>query len=458
MSEQNKLDEPRGTRLIYRENRTPQVTYQRVRLRVEFPGVPPRDQFFDSAALTVGASEDNDLVIGHDTVSRHHFRVFLERDRYIIEDLQSTNGTFLEGVPIREAFLLPGSQIRAGDVVIGFEAHRELVEVEPFTAGRMGQMIGQSPGMREVFAIVTKIAPTDSAVVIYGETGTGKELVARAIHEQSHRKEKSFEVFDCGAVPKTLIESELFGHERGAFTGANMRKIGVFERSHRGTLFLDEIGELPLELQPRLLRALERREVRRVGGDGYFPVDTRVVAATNRDLAIEVEEGRFRRDLYHRLDVVRVSLPALRERPDDIALLVRRFLDERSFNRDRDGNQKVRHVSPAALQSMLSYNWPGNVRELLNAVERAVGLGESDTIRAGDLPPSVASDLTMAAEDAANIPAFKEAKQKWVEAFARDYLLRVLERNNDNVNEAAKEAELHPKYLRELMARYGVSR
>jgi transcriptional regulator with GAF, ATPase, and Fis domain len=245
--------------------------------------------------------------------------------------------------------------------------------------------------MRELYAVIEKIAPTGATVIIEGETGTGKEVVAQTIHKLSPRAGSSMMVFDCGAVPKNLIESELFGHEKGSFTGAIMTRQGLFEMAHGSTLFLDELGELPSELQPKLLRALEQREIRRVGATRSLKVDVRIIAATNRQLEEEVRSGRFRQDLFYRLSVVRLFLPPLRERTDDIPLLVESFLADHAYNKLPDGSRKCTRISAAALDLMAAYKWPGNVRELVNAVERAVSFASTDEILPQDLPDTFAS-------------------------------------------------------------------
>ena len=361
-------------------------------------------------------------------------------------------------MPIREAFLLPDARIRLGRATYRFGTHERQEAIAPSSKAKVGGMVGSSAAMRDAFALIERIAPMDSTVVVLGETGTGKELAARALHEHSKRAGAPLVVVDCGAITPSLVASELFGHERGAFTGADQQKIGAFEAAKGGTVFLDEVGELPLDLQVNLLRVLERREIKRVGAEHYTPVDCRVVAATHRDLAKMVEEGTLREDLYYRLDVVSVRLPALRERRDDIEPLARHFLETLDINVGPDGDRKVRHVSPAALAVLRDWPWPGNVRELKHALERAIGLGEGDTIEVGDLPPRMVPDSIkeLAEERQGAGRTFKDAKRSWVDAFAKDYLGRLLERHGGDVQAAAEEADLHPKYLRQLLSQYEV--
>jgi DNA-binding NtrC family response regulator len=338
--------------------------------------------------------------------------------------------------------------------------------------------------MREIYAILEKIAPTDTTVIVEGETGTGKEVVARTIHRLSRRREGPFIVFDCGAVPENLIESELFGHEKGSFTGAISTRQGVFEMAHGGTVFLDELGELQLDLQPKLLRVLEQREVKRVGGLKPIRVDVRVVAATNRNLEKEVRAGRFREDLFYRLSVVRLILPSLRERKEDLPLLVQHFLKNGNYNRTREGGRKVREISRDALERIIAYDWPGNVRELHNVIERAVSFADTDVVEVRDLPdhvamraggyPPIASMPTQVEPIGGVVPlapasaqphapaidlnasTFKDAKELWVSAFERDYIQNLLDKNDNNISHAAREADIDRKYFRKLMKKYGI--
>jgi DNA-binding NtrC family response regulator len=443
---------------------------------------------FDKTPISIGAMEDNDLVIEDDTVSRYHCRLLQERETYILQDLESTNGTYINRVKIREAWLTPGCTIHLGDTSLSFTPVDETLEIKPSNRERFGGIIGQNIKLREIYGILEKVAPTTATIVIEGETGTGKEVVAHAIHQASSRADKPFMVFDCSAVPDNLIESELFGHEKGAFTNAINTRQGVFELANTGTIFLDELGELNLDLQPKLLRALEQREVKRVGASKPAKVDVRVIAATNRDLEEEVKAGRFRQDLFYRLSVVRIRLPALRERKDDIKLLVSHFLNNLSFNRKADGQPKVRGITAEALEMLIAYNWPGNVRELLNICERAVSFAEGLEITAEDLPdyirtplPSSGGPRKIVAPSAVtpkeeppvpvapvqvvteSVPAghlempFKDAKEKWVASFEREYIVHLLKKNNNNISHASREADIDRKYFRKLMKKYEIA-
>jgi DNA-binding NtrC family response regulator len=361
-----------------------------------------------------------------------------------------------------------------GNTQIRFNPVDEQIAITPSTSERLGNIVGQSVKMREIFGIVEKIAPTGATVIIEGETGTGKEVVARTVHELSARKDEPFIVFDCGAVPENLIESELFGHEKGSFTGAVMTRKGLFEMAEGGTIFLDELGELALELQPKLLRVLEQREVRRVGSNKPIPVNVRVIAATNRSLGEEVESGRFREDLFYRLSVVRLMLPPLRDRLEDIPLLTRHFLSKLAFNRDADGNHKVKHIGQEAMDALCEYDWPGNVRELVNIIERGCSFARGASINLGDLPGYVTGDedgglmLTPGRrggrEDLEDLPRrselnempFKAAKEEWIASFEKDYIATLLARHGGNISSASREADIDRKYFRKLMYKHDI--
>jgi transcriptional regulator with GAF, ATPase, and Fis domain len=480
------------TKITYVDGRPTTITLRRCKLVAVKDG-EVTEHVFDKDVVTIGAMDDNDLVLEDETVSRNHCKIFLEGDQYMVADLDSTNGTFVNRVRIREAWLKQDCTVTLGKTELRFMPVDEKLNVIPSDKQRYGEIIGRNAKIREVYSILEKISPTDATVIIEGETGTGKEVVARTIHTQSRRREGPFIVFDCSAVPENLIESELFGHEKGSFTGAFNTRQGVFEMAHGGTVFLDELGELALELQPKLLRVLEQREVKRVGGSRPIKVDVRVVAATNRDLEEEVREQRFREDLFYRLSVVRLLLPPLRERKEDIPLLIKHFLKSGNFNRDRDGGRKVNQIHPQALQRMMDYEWPGNVRELLNVVERAVSFSETGQIEPSDLPDHVGGRPmpTPAAIAMPHLPGmgglthghghgdtrpavktgqgpavtpeveyggtFKDAKEKWISSFERDYILHLLRKNNNNISHAARESEIDRKYFRKLMKKYGIS-
>lgn len=456
------------TKIAYISGRPATLHLRKCKLVTERADGTMLEYIFDQPTVSLGAMDDNDLVVDDDTVSRYHCRIFQDDNAYLIQDLGSTNGTFINRVRVREAFLKPGCQITVGKTDIRFQSLDERVEIQPVNREKFGRIVGKSLRMREIFSILEKISPTGVTVVIEGETGTGKEVVARTVHEESHRAKQPFVVFDCGAVPENLIESELFGHEKGSFTGAIMARQGLFEVAQGGTIFLDELGELSLDLQPKLLRALEQREIRRVGSNKPIKIDVRVIAATNRNLAEEVKAGRFREDLFYRLSVVRLILPPLRDRKEDIALLARHILLRGLFNKDAEGRPLIKGVARDALDAMMAYEWPGNVRELVNVVERACAYAESDYVTLEDLPDAISgvgivrrrpSPDAMTARDKIDQVAekpFKEAKEEWVSSFERDYILNLLKRNSYNISHAAREADIDRKYFRKLMKKYDI--
>ncbi len=465
-----------ATKITYIDGRPATITLRRCKLAVASGGVVT-EHTFDKDVITLGAMEENDICLDDDTVSRLHCRIYVDGDQYMIEDLGSTNGTFVNRVRIREAWLHPSHVVTLGKTEIRFSPVDERVRIVPSERDRFGDIVGRERRMREIYSILEKISPTDATVVIEGETGTGKDVVARSIHGASRRKDGPFMVFDCGAVPENLIESELFGHEKGSFTGAHTTRQGVFELGHGGTVFLDELGELQLDLQPKLLRVLEQREIKRVGGTKPIKVDVRIVAATNRNLEEEVRAGRFREDLFYRLTVVRIKLPSLRERKEDVRLLARHFLDHGNFNRDKSGNKRIANLAPGVLDRLTEYEWPGNVRELHNVIERAVSFSETDTIELADLPEHIAwprgavpgpvdaptdhaialPDMRPSADPRIAEGTFKDAKERWIASFERDYIASLLKKNNGNISHAAREAEIDRKYFRKLMKKYAIT-
>jgi transcriptional regulator with GAF, ATPase, and Fis domain len=306
--------------------------------------------------------------------------------------------------------------------------------------------------MREIFGLVERIAPTDATVLIEGETGTGKDMIARTLHLLSPRHDKSFIVVDCGAVAGTLIESELFGHEKGAFTGAVAARQGAFELASGGTVFLDELGELSLDLQPKLLRVLEQRELRRVGGAKTIKVDLRVIAATRKDLRSEVEKGKFREDLYFRLNVVPITAPPLRERREDIPLLIDHMLARLAHSAN-----DTAVLGDATRAALMAHDWPGNVRELRNVIERALALGADPGMLVAPLDTSQKGvQLSTAVEFDPGV-SFRETKERWTELFERRYLTWLLRRAEGNISKAARDADMDRKYLHKLLRKYGIS-
>ncbi|MGK3998609.1 sigma 54-interacting transcriptional regulator [Sorangium sp. So ce1024] len=435
------------------------------KIRVEVVDGPDRGLVAElpGPEARVGLGRECDLVLKDPTVSRLHLVVRVEDERIRVIDAGSLNGTAVDGVEVRDAYARPDAAISIGGTTMRLRMLSDVVELPLSQRERFGGMLGRSVAMRRLFAVLERVAATDATVLVEGETGTGKELVAEAIHEESPRQGGAFVVFDCSAVSASLIESELFGHVRGAFTGAFADRPGAFEAADGGTLFLDEIGELPLDLQPKLLRALERREVRRVGSNVPRRVDVRIVAATNRNLAREVERGKFREDLYYRLAVIQVALPPLRERQGDIPHLVRHFEQEL---RPRSGSPPP--LSEEVVAGLASRSWPGNVRELRNAVARALSLGAAGG--AGGRPaaatalgatpgPTLAStsDSGAPGEPAVDLnEPLLVGRERVAEAYEKAYLDAALRQTGGNVSRAAELARVNRKFIQRAMKRYGL--
>ena len=436
----------------------------------------------EASLIRVGGRRGSELQLSDAKVSGLHFEVRLDERGYRLCDQDSTNGTFVSGFRVNDLYILPGTIIHAGDSKLRFDPLDESVEMPLSASDRFGGMVGRSVKMRELFARLDRLARIDATVLISGETGVGKELVAESLHDLSPRVKGAFEVLDCSAIPESLIESQLFGHERGSFTGATNTYAGVFERADKGTVFLDEIGELPLNMQPKLLRVLERREVRRIGSTRTIGVDIRVVAATNRDLGVEVNRGRFREDLYYRLAVARVHVPPLREHREDIPLLVEHILA------NLPGGDQA-HLSAETVQLMMRHDWPGNVRELRNVIERAVYLSEApssvDALGWNQIPrppmarpspaqdpalnpvpgparPAVVGQVTAGQAGHASRPLsmpvdisvpYKVAKQHLMNEFERRYISDLLAAHGGNVSRAARAAGIDRMSIHKILNR-----
>ena len=397
---------------------------------------------------SVGAHDRNDLVVTDPTVSRFHAEVEIRERGPFLKDLGSRNGTFVDGVRIDGAWLRHGSNIRVGKTQLTFTVLGGQNRIEISGRDQFGSLYGGSVPMRRLFAVLERIAPSDATVLLEGETGTGKEEAASSIHEHSPRAEGPFETLNCAAIPANLLESELFGHEQGAFTGATHSRPGVFEQAHGGTLFLDELGELPLAMQPALLRALEQREIRRVGGTGVRPIDVRVIAATNRDLREEVSAGRFREDLYYRLAVFHIRIPPLRERPEDIpglteVLMQRIGLDTRAI---------AHALTPELRETLQRGRWPGNVRELRNYLSRYIVLGEMAPIASVDTRGHGGGPVPIV--DARL--AYADAREAALARFERDYADALLSLHQGNVSAAARAAGMARPYLHRLLRKHGL--
>ncbi|MGN6104652.1 MAG: sigma 54-interacting transcriptional regulator [Kofleriaceae bacterium] len=404
----------------------------------------------DKRNLLLGTHGSADVVLDDPLVSRLHARLDVEDRDYVLRDLGSTNGTRVGGTRIREACLEDGAVIELGATRLAFRLLDEPFEIQLAMEDRFEGMVGRSVAMRELFAVCAKVAPTDAPVIIQGETGTGKDLVARAIHERSLRRGRPLVVLDCAAIPPPLIESELFGHEKGAFTGATAMRAGVFERADGGTVFLDELGELAIELQPKLLRCLETGEFLRVGGERPVKVDIRVIAATNRDLPRMITENRFRADLYYRLAVIRLTVPPLRDRRDDIPLLAAHFARQVLGPASRG---LPPDVLDALFGELTRHDWPGNVRELRNVVERAAILADPKLIRG--VVEQAAGELQRSIEKAVHkqIPLRAARAER-----EREYLTDLLRTTEGDLDEAARIAQVHRKSFERLLRRHKLRR
>jgi DNA-binding NtrC family response regulator len=419
------------------------VAVQRFRLVVvEGPGGPQQVQS-TGAACSVGSHPSNDLILNDSTVSRFHCEVRVGPLGATVKDLGSRNGTSVDGVGVVEGFLRDGSTLRLGGCTVRFELESGQLHIDASTATTFGSLVGVSLPMRVTFAQLERAAKSDITVLLEGETGTGKEGAAKAVHDGSRRRDGPFVVIDCSALPANLLESELFGHERGAFTGAETTRIGAFEEADGGTVFLDEVGELPADLQPKLLRVLESKEVRRLGSNALKRTDVRVLAATNRDLRVEVNAGRFRPDLYFRLNVLHVQLPSLRRRPDDLPVLAEHFLAASG------ASDEVRRqiCTPAFFANLNAFAWPGNVRELRNYLERCLLF---------EAPLPVGGPRAVGAEPAQAELArsFSVAKQHAIERFEQRYVEALLAAHGGKVAQAAAAANMDKAYLYRLIRRY----
>ena len=412
----------------------------------------PRSVAHQGNTCRIGTHSTNDLVLRDPSVSRFHCKLTFGDKGWRLQDSGSLNGTKLDGVRVRDADVTGEGTIAVGDCVVHVSGLEATSEVSIPNVASFGALTGTSVAMRKLFASLEKVAASDINVLIEGDSGTGKELVASEIFQRGTRAEKAFVIVDCGAISPNLVESELFGHVRGAFTGADRDRVGAFEAANGGTVFLDEIGELPLELQPKLLRALEAREIRRVGETRARKVDVRVIAATNRDLDREVNKGRFREDLYFRLAVMVVRVPSLRDRIDDVPGLVRSFLTTLGVP---PGEQREL-FSPSVLAELASHDWPGNVRELRNYVERSVVLKEA-LPAARRRPPASrdAGDAEPVSSRGGTVP-FKLAKDATVDAFERSYLSALLEAAGGNISKAARNAGMDRMYLHRLVQKHNL--
>ncbi len=388
--------------------------------------------------VCIGSDASAQVCVADPHVSRRHAEVFRAGETVVVRDLQSRNGTYVDGIAVKEAILQGPATIRVGGTTIRFETELPRAATGP---RRMGDAVGSSPEMQGVFEMLDRLAPSDLTITLLGETGVGKDVLACAVHDASPRRDGPFIVFDCGAATPTLIESALFGHEKGSFTGANATVAGAFERAHGGTLFFDEIGELSLDLQPKLLRALEQRKVQRIGSTVELPVDVRILAATNRDLEVEVAQGRFRQDLFFRLSAAVVAVPPLRARIADLPELVDAILASEG--------QRLR-VTRETLDALASYDWPGNVRELRNVLMAAAAMADSDLLEPRHLLlfKQRRRDPTLA-----DFPLGGRS----LESIERAAIVQTLKAADGNKVKAAKALGIASSTLYEKMRRYGIA-
>jgi transcriptional regulator with GAF, ATPase, and Fis domain len=444
------MSDPATTQgILCTDQSTGTIKVRRYLLRVSAGPDAGLERALEGGTVLLGTHAKNDLVLSDRTVSRYHLEIQVRPDSIRITDLDSTNGTYLGETRLGTVVVRARTRLRVGgETEIQILPAEEDVSVARFADPTFGKVYGASRPMADLFTLLSQVAPTDTTVLLQGETGAGKELVAEAIHEASPRRDRSFVVVDCGAMPRELVGAELFGHTRGAFTGATSAKRGLADEAEGGTLFLDEVGELPLDLQPQFLRVLEKREIRPVGETRPHKIDVRVIAATNRDLRAMVHAGQFREDLYFRLAVFQLVVPPLRQRPDDIPALVRLFLGQMGKS-DFD-------VPEAVMQQLLVYHWPGNVRELRNVVQRGMSLAEGERPSAEKRSEGALQEVKSGVTPLVLELPFKEAKSLLVEAFEKEYLTHLLERHQGNISRAAAEAGIDRNYIHRLIKKYGL--
>jgi two-component system, NtrC family, response regulator GlrR len=395
---------------------------------------------------TIGFHPSCDLALDDATVSRFHCEIVIGERGAMLRDLGSSNGTVVDGVRVVEAFLKRGSLLRLGRSMVRFQYMVRRNRIALSERRDFGLLVGRSVVMRAMFAVLERAAKTSITLLLEGETGTGKSAAARSVHLESPRRDGSFVMIDCGSIPAALLESELFGHARGAFTGADAERVGAFEEASGGTIFLDEIGEMPLELQAKLLSVLENREIRRVGSNQQRPVDVRVIAATNRDLRAEVNAGRFREDLYYRIAVVQIKIPPLRQRLDDLPMLAEMLLARMGLSEERVATI----LSADMVRSLRSAAWPGNIRELRNYLEQCLVFDDfmaTGPVSAEEGDPQIRVDATM---------PFSEARQQVLAEFERLYASELLRIHGGKVSQAAAEAGIDRTYLYRLLRRHDI--
>jgi len=417
-----------------REKKT--ISTARLSLTINSPDNREEDVSVRETEVVLGSQDSCNVVINDPFVSRRHCRIVHRDNRILLMDLGSTNGTYVENIRIDQVSLPARGTFRIGKTIVRYELNQEASTIRPIDGSSLGPMIGKSEVMREAFAVIERVAPSDATILITGESGTGKDLVARLLHQMSHRALKPFISVNCGALPSAIIESQLFGHERGAFTGAVERMAGLFEQTAGGTLFLDEISEMPLELQTRLLHVLESHRIRRLGGKEDIEVDFRLIAATNRELRRLASDGRFRQDLFYRLYVVPINLAPLRERGEDLRLLAEHFANEFS------PPSAPMCLTDAAIEKMHAHNWPGNVRELRNVIQRSVLFLDGKAIDAKDISFAPIADQSVTEHN--------------LEIRERDTIIAAMDHHKGNQTKAARQLGIARTTLSAKIQRYQI--
>jgi transcriptional regulator with GAF, ATPase, and Fis domain len=450
MSKKNNDESVLVTKIITKSDQTSSLQIRRASLKITKGPDKGLQIKIQGNGVVVGSAPECDLVVTDPAVSRRHFELVPVERGFLLRDLGSKNGTGIGNIAIKEAILTGQAEIIIGQSRIRFSILSEHDEFPLSSRSSLGRLLGRSVAMRKIFYLLERAAKSDTTLLLEGESGTGKDLAAETVHELSDRRRGPFLVVDCGAVKSTLVESELFGHRKGAFTGAEKDRAGVFESATKGTVFLDEIGELDPALQPKLLRLLENRQIKRLGENKYRPVDVRLIAATNRDLKAEVDSGKFRQDLYYRISVLGINMVPLRDRREDIGMLARSFVQKLDQNVD-----PLKVVSDQVISMFLNHDWPGNVRELRNVVERLLLFPEK---------PAQVLQLTKADQNQAitydnliNLP-FHDARRNWIDRFEKVYLTSLLDANQGVVARAARQAGIPRQTFHRLLTKHGLGK
>jgi transcriptional regulator with PAS, ATPase and Fis domain len=452
MPERNGSDVGRITQIITMPDRSEVMQVRQAHLVVTKGPDKGKKRDIGQPGLVVGSAPDCSFVLTDSGVSRNHLEIVPGFEGFDLRDLDSKNGTMVNSVRVTNALLTGGEEIRLGKSrmqVVVLDKHDQFPLSDKTS---FGSLRGRSHAMRRVFAQLERAVATDSTLLLEGESGTGKDLAAESVHLLSERRQGPFVVMDCGAMGPSLVESELFGHRKGAFTGADQDRAGVFESADLGTVFLDEIGELEPGIQVKLLRLLEKKEFRRLGENRYRSVDVRLIAATNRDLAADVETGKFRQDLYFRLSVIRVRLPPLRERREDIGLLAKIFLP--MLRPDLD---PVEVISDRVLAMFVNHDWPGNVRELRNVLERLILFPENPEAAIRTVAKADSQDSTLLTHDLLGMD-FHQAREKLNERFEKIYLSAMLDACDHVVAKAAERSGMARQSFYRLMARHKLAK